>query len=128
MGGLFGSDRQRRKRRGPDCGDCGDCDCSPFLLSSWLVLLRVAVGAFSTAAVDPYTRPGSAGGRLVSRLIRSYQLNVSVPRARPVCNLEPSCSRYGLRAIAGHGPLRGSALIVRRLRQCRHASRAARRR
>lgn len=125
MGKRFGSERRRRKRGGPDCGDCGDCDCSPLLLSSWLVLVRVALGAFAASAVDPHTRPGSAGGRIVSRLIRSYQVNVSVPRARPVCNLEPSCSRYGLRAVAGHGPLRGSVLILRRLGECRRAGRAA---
>lgn len=112
--------QQRRKRDWADCVDCGDCgDCSPFMLSPLLLLLRVVPGAFAGSAVDPWTaRPGSVMGRVVARLIRSYQLNVSVPRARSVCTMTPTCSRYGLQAVSAHGFLRGGLLVVRRLRRC----------
>lgn len=55
-------------------------------------------------------------------MVRSYQVNVSAPRSTPVCNLAPSCSRYGLQVLSRHGILRGGLLIVRRLRVCRAAA------
>ncbi|WP_139979704.1 membrane protein insertion efficiency factor YidD [Nocardioides litoris] len=116
-------DRHRRRKK-RDCADCGDlglssCDCSPFLLSPLLLLLRVLPGAFRTSAVDPYVaRPGGPLARVAARLVRSYQLNVSVPRARPVCSMTPTCSRYALQAFSRHGAWRGGLLVVRRLRRC----------
>ncbi|WP_340537721.1 membrane protein insertion efficiency factor YidD [Nocardioides sp. GXZ039] len=113
---------RRRKGKGgcdgPDCSDCVDCDCSPFLISP-LLLFRLLLGAFGTAGVDPYVaRPAGVGGRAAARLVRSYQLTISQPRAEPVCRMTPSCSRYGLQALSGHGLARGGWLIVRRLRRC----------
>ena len=35
-----------------------------------------------------------------------------------VCKFHPSCSEYGLVALATHGALKGVALIVRRLLRC----------
>lgn len=111
---------RRRKRDWGDCADCGDCgDCSPFMLSPLLLLLRVLPGAVRADAVDPWVaRPGGVLGRVASRLIRSYQLNVSVPRGRSVCSMTPTCSRYGLQAISAHGVVRGGLLVVRRVRRC----------
>ena len=111
---------RRRKRDWADCADCGDCgDCSPFMLSPLLLLLHVVPGAFRADAVDPWVaRPGGVLGRVASRMIRSYQLNVSVPRARSVCSMTPTCSRYGLQAVSAHGFVRGSVLVVRRVRRC----------
>ena len=34
------------------------------------------------------------------------------------CRFQPTCSEYAVRAIAMHGPLRGSALAVWRLLRC----------
>lgn len=111
--------RRSRKRDWADCGDCGDCDCSPFLLSPLLLALHVLPGAFRASAVDPYVdRPTGLLGRAAARLVRSYQLNVSVPRARPVCSMTPTCSRYGLQALSRHGFLRGGLLTARRIRRC----------
>ena len=112
----------RRTRKGfseaADCG-CGDCDCSPFMLSPLILLLRVLPGAFRADAVDPWvSRPEGLLGRVAARLIRSYQLNVSIPRAHAVCSMVPTCSRYGLQAVSRHGFLRGGLLTVRRLRRC----------
>jgi putative membrane protein insertion efficiency factor len=110
--------RDGRKRSGPDCGDCLECPCDLFLIAP-LALLRVVVGAFAPSAVDPYVAvPARRGGRAAARLIRSYQLHVSVPRARPVCPMTPTCSRYGLQAVSRHGLLRGGWLVVGRLRRC----------
>lgn len=112
--------RRRRKASGlDDCGDCGDCDCSPFMLSPLLLLLQVLPGAFRAEAVDPWVaRPDGVLARVAARLIRSYQLNVSIPRARPVCSMVPTCSRYGLQAVSRHGFLRGGLLTARRVRRC----------
>jgi putative component of membrane protein insertase Oxa1/YidC/SpoIIIJ protein YidD len=109
----------RRKRDLLDCADCASCaDCSPFLLSP-LLLLRVVPGAFQAEAVDPWVaRPGSLPARVAARLVRSYQLNVSVPRARPVCSMTPTCSRYALQALSRHGLWRGGLLVLGRLRRC----------
>lgn len=114
---------KRKRDRGPDCGDCCDADCFSFLAVT--VLLQALLGMFRAGAVDPHTvRPASVGARLASRAVRSYQVNVSAGRPEPVCNLSPSCSRYGLQAISAHGLLGGGLRVLRRLRACRAASRA----
>lgn len=114
--------RRLRRRAGDaaDCGSgCGDCDCSPFLLSPLLLLLRVLPGAFRAEAVDPWVvRPTGLLGRVAARLVRSYQLNVSVPRAHAVCSMTPTCSRYGLQALSRHGFWRGGLMTARRIRRC----------
>ncbi|MBK6515354.1 MAG: membrane protein insertion efficiency factor YidD [Polyangiaceae bacterium] len=58
---------------------------------------------------------------LLVALIRVYQLTLSkllVLLFGPVCRFEPSCSRYALLCIEGHGVLRGSLLSVKRLCRC----------
>ena len=103
-----------------DCADIGDCGCS-WLTLTGPALLTVLARAARARAVDPHTvRPRSPAARLASRVVRSYQLNVSAHRA-PVCNLSPSCSRYGLQVLAEHGLLRGLRLIRARLAACRAA-------
>lgn len=123
--GRFGRRRTHpRRRRRDGCGDaldCGDvgCDCLT-LLGPTLVLTLVGAGR---GAVDPHTPPAaSRPARVASRLVRSYQLNVSARRG-PVCNLSPSCSRYGLQVLSRDGLRRGARLILVRLAACRRAGR-----
>ncbi len=132
--------RRRSRRRGkkdrhvadwcdlPDCDglDCDGCACDLSLLLALPAAYRVVVGAFRVSAVDPYTRPRTPGARVASRLVRSYQVNISARRSAPVCNLTPSCSRYGLQALSQHGPVRAAILIRRRLTACRLAGQALR--
>lgn len=58
---------------------------------------------------------------LLVALIRVYQLTLSrvlVALLGPVCRFEPSCSRYAMACIEGHGVLRGSLLSAKRLCRC----------
>lgn len=58
---------------------------------------------------------------LLLALIRVYQLTLSrvlVALFGPVCRFEPSCSRYAMACIEGHGVLRGSLLSAKRLCRC----------
>lgn len=50
-------------------------------------------------------------------LIRFYQLAIS-PWLGRACRFEPSCSRYALACVEGHGALRGSLLSMKRLCKC----------
>ena len=50
-------------------------------------------------------------------VVRAYQLMLS-PVLPPSCRFLPTCSDYAIEALAEHGPLRGSALAVRRLARC----------
>jgi len=116
------------KKKSDNCSECGECSCDVFdcfTLLTVTVLLQAVLGMFRASAVDPHTaRPSTVGARLASRAVRSYQLNVSARRGAPVCNLSPSCSRYGLQAISAHGLVGGGIRVVRRLRACRAAARA----
>ncbi|MFT3769913.1 MAG: membrane protein insertion efficiency factor YidD [Minicystis sp.] len=59
--------------------------------------------------------------RLLIALIRVYQLTLSrllLAAFGPVCRFEPSCSRYAVACLEGHGALRGSLLSVKRLCKC----------
>src|SRR5271168_922054 len=54
-------------------------------------------------------------------LIRVYQRTLShllLAVFGPVCRFEPSCSRYAVACLEGHGALRGTLLSVRRLCKC----------
>ena len=54
-------------------------------------------------------------------LIRVYQRTLSrllLAAFGPVCRFEPSCSRYAVACLEGHGALRGTLLSVRRLCKC----------
>ena len=56
-------------------------------------------------------------------LIRLYQAWIS-PRLPPgICNLEPTCSHYGLEAFRKYGFIRGLRLTYRRLIRCGRAGR-----
>ena len=61
--------------------------------------LRNAVSAILIAPVQLYRR-------LIS------------PMLPPSCRFTPTCSEYAIVAIQTHGPLKGSALALRRLLRC----------
>lgn len=61
-------------------------------------------------------RPG-LGARIVLALIRAYQVVLS-PIFGGRCRFHPSCSNYGLEAVATHGARRGSWLAVKRIGRC----------
>ena len=48
--------------------------------------------------------------------IRAYQY-LAAGRPSP-CRFDPSCSSYALESIEVHGPVRGTALAVRRVARC----------
>jgi putative membrane protein insertion efficiency factor len=50
-------------------------------------------------------------------LIRVYQRTLS-PLLGNVCRFEPSCSRYAVACLEGHGALRGGLLSFLRLCKC----------
>jgi putative membrane protein insertion efficiency factor len=59
--------------------------------------------------------------KLLIAVIRAYQITLSrliLAAFGPVCRFEPSCSRYAVACLEGHGALRGSLLSVRRLCKC----------
>lgn len=60
-------------------------------------------------------------GSVLVALIRVYQLTLSrvlVAIFGPVCRFEPSCSKYAVLCIQGHGVLRGCLLSAKRLCRC----------
>ena len=63
------------------------------------------------------TRLSAAGVGLLRGIIRVYQLTIS-PLLGQRCRFFPSCSEYASQALKAHGPLRGTALSVRRLCKC----------
>lgn len=70
-------------------------------------------------ATEAETSPAPPVERCAVRAIRSYQVNVSARRARPVCRHQPSCSAYAIEAIQRHGIGAGGLLTWGRLRRCR---------
>jgi putative membrane protein insertion efficiency factor len=46
-----------------------------------------------------------------------YRVAVS-PYHPPVCRFAPSCSRYAEDALRMHGPIKGTALAVKRVLRC----------
>lgn len=55
--------------------------------------------------------------RVLTALVVAYRRYVS-PVLPARCRFYPSCSAYGLEALAKHGALRGTGLIVWRLLRC----------
>jgi len=55
--------------------------------------------------------------KILIALVRLYQIVLS-PFLGKVCRFEPSCSRYAIACLAGHGAARGSLLSVKRLCKC----------
>ncbi len=56
-------------------------------------------------------------GLIMRGAIRFYQLFIS-PLTGPSCRYWPSCSAYGMTAIARHGALKGGWLTLRRILRC----------
>jgi putative membrane protein insertion efficiency factor len=56
-------------------------------------------------------------GTVLRGAIRFYQLFIS-PLTPGHCRYWPSCSAYGMTAIARHGALKGSWLTLRRILRC----------
>lgn len=56
-------------------------------------------------------------GTILRGAIRAYQLFIS-PLMPGTCRYWPSCSAYGMTAIARHGALRGGWLTLRRFLRC----------
>ena len=50
-------------------------------------------------------------------LIHAYRLCIS-PLLGVNCRFAPSCSAYAIEALEKHGPLHGSALMVKRIVRC----------
>ena len=72
------------------------------------------------ALADPSVTDGTVHRPVASRavvgLIRGYQAARS---GRPTgCRYLPSCSEYAVQALDAHGPVRGTALAVRRIARC----------
>ncbi len=57
-------------------------------------------------------------GLLLRGAIRGYQLLISPVLPGQSCRFLPTCSHYGMEAIAVHGPWKGSWLTLRRLLRC----------
>lgn len=55
--------------------------------------------------------------RLLALPVRAYRLLLS-PLLGQRCRFAPTCSRYALDALEGHGALKGSWLAVRRVGRC----------
>lgn len=63
-------------------------------------------------------RPGPrAVVRLLCGCIRLYRVCVS-PLLGPHCRFHPSCSRYAIDALSGHGLWRGLGLTLGRIGRC----------
>jgi|CXWL01.1.fsa_nt_gi putative membrane protein insertion efficiency factor len=50
-------------------------------------------------------------------LIRLYQWTLS-PLLGRQCRFHPTCSKYAVEALQTHGPVRGFALMIRRILRC----------
>jgi putative membrane protein insertion efficiency factor len=54
---------------------------------------------------------------ILTSLLKFYKIAVS-PWLPPSCRFVPTCSEYALEAIQRYGPLRGSAMGLRRILRC----------
>ena len=66
---------------------------------------------------DPAVTAQGWLGAVLLALIGFYRQWIS-PLLGPRCRFIPSCSAYGLEAVARHGALRGSWLTLKRLLRC----------
>ena len=62
-----------------------------------------------------FARPFAA--RLLVALILLYRATLG-PLLGGHCRFTPTCSQYGLDAVAKHGPWRGAWMTVRRIARC----------
>ncbi|GIH23213.1 putative membrane protein insertion efficiency factor [Acrocarpospora phusangensis] len=72
----------------------------------------VTTGSTGTTPV-----PTSPAARILVAPIKFYRAFIS-PLFGPRCRFFPSCSAYGVEAIAVHGALRGVWLTIRRIGRC----------
>lgn len=77
---------------------------------------EIPIVSASTVLPRPRRRLGLVAWLLLLP-IRAYKAFLS-PLLPPLCRFHPSCSVYAMGAISVHGPLRGTALAVRRLLRC----------
>lgn len=56
--------------------------------------------------------------RILTALIRAYQILISPLLPPNRCRFSPSCSHYGLAALKAHGPILGSLLTLWRILRC----------
>ncbi|BAU44500.1 membrane protein insertion efficiency factor YidD [Leptolyngbya sp. O-77] len=54
---------------------------------------------------------------LLLGLIHSYRILIS-PLFPPTCRFHPTCSQYGLEAIARYGSIKGGWLTAKRIARC----------
>jgi uncharacterized protein len=54
---------------------------------------------------------------ILTSLLKFYKAAIS-PWLPPSCRFVPTCSEYALEAIQRYGPLRGSAMGLRRILRC----------
>lgn len=59
----------------------------------------------------------SLSQRCIRALIRGYQIVFS-PWLGANCRFQPTCSQYGLEAVARHGTAKGSWLLLKRIARC----------
>jgi putative membrane protein insertion efficiency factor len=80
---------------------------------------RPADPAASVPAADAPAAPAPASwpARIVSWPILGYRYGIS-PLIGPRCRFHPSCSEYGVEALARFGAARGGWLIAARLARC----------
>jgi len=72
-----------------------------------------------SAPPDVDDAPAPPPGPLSRLLLGGIHLYQLLRSGRPTgCRYLPTCSVYAEEAIRGHGPVRGSALAVRRLARC----------
>lgn len=57
------------------------------------------------------------GARALQTALRGYQLIIS-PHLGNNCRFQPTCSQFGLQALAQHGALGGSYLTAGRIARC----------
>lgn len=55
---------------------------------------------------------------LIALPVRAYRL-IGSPWVGRNCRFQPTCSEYALDALARHGAVRGSWLMLRRIARCR---------
>ncbi|HEY8732658.1 MAG TPA: membrane protein insertion efficiency factor YidD [Candidatus Limnocylindria bacterium] len=53
----------------------------------------------------------------VLAILRFYKAKIS-PALPPACRYTPTCSEYAIEAVERYGPMRGSAMAVRRVLSC----------
>lgn len=61
---------------------------------------------------------GDGVRRLVTALIRFYQVALSPLKGGATCRFYPSCSAYAIEAVERHGVVRGGFLALRRVSKC----------